>query len=51
MDRCGRPRSDILGFTLPGFATGDDTKSNAHALMDALGITAEEIDITRRRRG
>ena len=23
MDRCGRPRSDILGFTLPGFATSD----------------------------
>ena len=23
MDRLGRPRTDILGFTLPGFATGD----------------------------
>ena len=23
MDRVGRPRSDILGFTMPGFATGD----------------------------
>jgi NAD+ synthase (glutamine-hydrolysing) len=46
MDRCGRPRSDILGFTLPGFATGDETKGNAHDLMRQLGITAEEIDIT-----
>lgn len=45
MDRLGRPRSDILGFTLPGFATSDGTKSNAIALMDALGITWEEIDI------
>ncbi len=45
MDRLGRPRSAILGFTMPGFATGEDTKANAWALMRALGITAEEIDI------
>jgi NAD+ synthase (glutamine-hydrolysing) len=45
MDRAGRPRSDILGFALPGFATSDDTKANAHRLMRALGVTAEEIDI------
>ena len=46
MDRAGRPRSDILGFTLPGFATSDGTKANAHKLMGALGVTAEELDIT-----
>ncbi|MGH3346290.1 MAG: NAD(+) synthase, partial [Nocardioides sp.] len=46
MDRGGRPRSDILGFTLPGFATSAGTKTNARKLMDALGITAEELDIT-----
>ncbi len=46
MDRLGRPRSDILGFTLPGFATGDTTKSNAWTLMKTLGVTGEEIDIT-----
>jgi NAD+ synthase (glutamine-hydrolysing) len=46
MDRAGHPRSDILGFTLPGFATSSGTKTNAHRLMDALGITAEELDIT-----
>ncbi|MBI2701366.1 NAD(+) synthase [Mycobacterium gordonae] len=45
MDREGRPRSDILGFTLPGFATGDHTKNNAIKLGEALGITFEEIDI------
>ncbi|MDD1452897.1 NAD(+) synthase [Sphingomonas sp. H160509] len=45
MDRLGRPRSAILGFTMPGFATGDGTKANAWALMRALGITAQEIDI------
>ena len=31
MDREGRPRSDILAFTLPGFATGERTKGNAIA--------------------
>jgi NAD+ synthase (glutamine-hydrolysing) len=30
---------------MPGFATGDTTKSNAWALMKALGIVGEEIDI------
>jgi len=45
MDREGRPRSDILAFTLPGFATGDRTKNNAIRLADALGVTFEEIDI------
>jgi len=45
MDKLGRPRTDILGFTMPGFATSDTTKSNAWALMTALGVTAEEIDI------
>lgn len=45
MDRAGRPRSDILAFTLPGFATSDETKTNAIALMEALGVTAQELDI------
>ncbi|WNG91240.1 NAD(+) synthase [Mycobacterium sp. ITM-2016-00318] len=45
MDREQRPRSDILAFTLPGFATGDRTKSNAIRLAEALGVTFEEIDI------
>jgi len=45
MDRLGRPRTDIRGYTMPGFATSEGTKSNAWKLMDATGITAEEIDI------
>lgn len=45
MDREGRPRSDILAFTMPGFATGERTKGNATRLADALGITFETIDI------
>src|SRR5258705_136300 len=44
-DELGLPRKNILGFTLPGFATSEGTKSNAWALMNALGITGEEIDI------
>ena len=46
MDREGRPRSDILAFTLPGFATGERTKNNAIRLSKALGVTFEEIDIS-----
>lgn len=45
-DLMGLPRANILGFTFPGFATSEHTKKNAWALMRALGITAEEIDIT-----
>jgi len=45
MDRMGRPRSDILAYTLPGFATSDHTKSNAIALAAAIGASVETIDI------
>ncbi|MGY2874462.1 NAD+ synthase (glutamine-hydrolyzing) [Marmoricola sp. URHA0025 HA25] len=45
MDRLGRPRSDILGFTMPGFATSDYTKSNATRLAKSLGVSFEELDI------
>ncbi|OMC30155.1 NAD(+) synthase [Mycobacterium colombiense] len=45
MDREQRPRSDILAFTLPGFATGEHTKRNAEELCRALGVTFSEIDI------
>jgi NAD+ synthase (glutamine-hydrolysing) len=44
-DRVGKSRASILGFTMPGFATGETTKSNAWALMRALGVTGAEIDI------
>ena len=45
MDRLGRPRDHILGYTLPGFATSAGTKANAWALMRALGVAGDEIDI------
>ena len=46
LDRLGRPRSDILAFTMPGFATSAHTRSNAEKLSRALGVTFETIDIT-----
>ncbi|WP_296720735.1 NAD(+) synthase [Erythrobacter sp.] len=44
-DRLGLPRSTIRGYTMPGFGTSEGTKSNAHRLMAAMEITADEIDI------
>src|SRR5690606_23855300 len=44
-DRLGLPRQNVLGYTLPGFATSDTTRSNALQLMSALGVSATEIDI------
>ena len=45
MDRLGLPRENVLAYTMPGFATSDHTKGNAWKLMEALGVTAREIDI------
>ena len=45
MDRLGLPRSGVLGYTMPGFATSGRTRSNAWKLMEALGVSAQEIDI------
>lgn len=45
MDRLGRPRTDILAYTMPGFATGTETKDRAWRLGRSLGVTFEELDI------
>ena len=45
MDRLGLPRANVLGFSMPGFATSEQTRKNALDLMAALGVTAAEIDI------
>jgi NAD+ synthase (glutamine-hydrolysing) len=45
MDRLGLPRENVLGYTLPGFATSARTLRNAHALMRSLGVSASELDI------
>jgi NAD+ synthase (glutamine-hydrolysing) len=45
MDHLGLPRTNVLAYTMPGFATSARTLANAHALMRALGVSAHEIDI------
>jgi NAD+ synthase (glutamine-hydrolysing) len=45
MDRLELPRQNVLAYTMPGFATGEATRRSAHALMRALGVSAQEIDI------
>jgi NAD+ synthase (glutamine-hydrolysing) len=45
MDHLKLPRSNILAYTMPGFATSDSTLANAHGLMRALEVSAHELDI------
>ena len=45
MDRLKLPRSNIMAYTMPGFATSAGTRSNAHRLMAAFGVSGHEIDI------
>ena len=51
MDQLGRPRSDILAYTMPGFGTSETTRANAWELGRALGVSFDEIDITGAARG
>ena len=45
MDVLKLPRTDILAYTMPGFATSQRTAANARALMEAIGCSAHELDI------
>jgi NAD+ synthase (glutamine-hydrolysing) len=45
MDLLGLPRTNIMAYTMPGFATGSQSKSYAHALMKSLQVSASELDI------
>ncbi len=45
MDRLGLPRTNILGVTMPGFATSARTLDQALRLMQAVGCEARQIDI------
>ena len=45
MDVLHFPRTHILAYTLPGFATSSHTLANAKALMQAIGCAMHEIDI------
>jgi NAD+ synthase (glutamine-hydrolysing) len=45
MDVMGVPRSHILAYTMPGFATSERTLDQSRRLMKSVGCTAHEIDI------
>ena len=45
MDHLGFPRTNVLAYTMPGFATSARTLDNARKLMAALRVCAHEIDI------
>ena len=45
MDTLGEPRSNILGYTMPGYATSTRTLDQALRLMGAIGCSAQQIDI------
>ncbi len=45
IDLLGYPRKNILGVTMPGFATSSRTLDQAHRLMNAVGCEVMEIDI------
>lgn len=45
MKLLGKPNSDIIGITMPGFGTTDRTYHNAIDLMKSLGVTVKEISI------
>jgi NAD+ synthase (glutamine-hydrolysing) len=45
LDGMKLPRKNLLAYTMPGFATSDKSLGLAHQLMQALGVSAAEIDI------
>ncbi len=45
MDRLKLPRSNILAYTMPGFATSTRTLAQARRLMKAIGCETNELDI------
>ena len=45
MDRLDLPRTNVLAYVLPGYATSDRTQQSALRLLEALGVTGKAIDI------
>jgi NAD+ synthase (glutamine-hydrolysing) len=45
MDSLSLPRNNILGVTMPGFATGTRTRDQALRLMRVIGCESRQIDI------
>ena len=46
LDLAGRPHSDILAVTMPGFGTTGRTKTNAQIMCECLGTDFCEVNIT-----
>ena len=46
MDILARPRTDVLGVTMPCFGTTNRTKSNAEILCNELGVSFKCVDIS-----
>ena len=44
-DRLGIPRTNIHGYTMPGFGTSTGSRNDAMKLLKALGISSEVLDI------
>ncbi len=47
LDLLGRPRTDILAVTMPGFGTTGRTKNNATVLCEQLGVDFRCVNISR----
>ena len=45
LDLLGRPRTDMVAVTMPGFGTTVRTRSNAEILCERLGVTLRTISI------
>ena len=45
-DKLQIPRTGIIGVTMPGFGTTDRTHTNAVSLMQSLGVSSREINIS-----
>ena len=45
MDFLGLPRTNVYGYTLPGFGTTSQTKSNAAKICRALGVSFSNVNI------
>ena len=45
LDLLGRPRTDMIAVTMPGFGTSHRTRSNAELLCEKLGVTLRTVSI------
>lgn len=46
-DKLGYDRKNIIGVTMPGFGTTGRTYNNAISLMESLGVTKQEVNISK----